>query len=126
MADESLQEKCKDFNKEWIQHKQNIQYILVEIADMNLRIDSISQNAHHLQKLEPIATSLETMQAKMLDAITGKKQVPLNVVLALILAFSVIYIVTTIKSTDKNFRFSWKEGFEITNSHKEISNEKSN
>lgn len=83
--------------------------LLAMITDTHLTTNT------HTELLNKTANILETVQSKLIDTVIGKRQVPLEVVLVLIIFYAMWNIVLEVKESNIHVKINWTDGFEISN-----------
>lgn len=55
--------------------------------------DNLTRHTHHLEKLDAIATGIESMNSNLVGPATSKKQIPLGAHLMTVFLLSVVFII---------------------------------
>jgi len=71
------------------------------------------------EKLGDIARAIENSNTNLLGAATGRRQIPLEVVIALIMLWGIYTVIILVKDTPKNIKLNWQDGLVITNGDKQ-------
>lgn len=71
------------------------------------------------ERLGDIAKAIQDSNTNLLGAATGRRQIPLEVVLALILLWGIYTVIILVKDSPKNIKLNWQDGLVITSGDKQ-------
>lgn len=93
--------KCQIAEEEWKTHCAEAKTAMNRIALMNSEIQHISSSVEYLEKLGPINETLERLEKTLVDAATGRKQIPLFSHLIMIVFLGTALLIVIIEKSNR-------------------------
>lgn len=102
---------CRFNTLEWEEQRQRSMNTVAKLALMEDVLAQISDHTHHLSKLD----KLDVIANGLMGPATGRKQVPISVVMIMLSFLGTALLVVLVANTQKTIKLNWSEGLVIEN-----------
>ena len=101
---------CRFNTLEWEEQRQRSMNTVAKLALMEDVLAQISDHIHHLSNLD----KLDVIANGLMGPATGRKQVPISVVMIMLSFLGTALLVVLVANTQKTIKLNWSEGLVIS------------